>query len=148
MKRFGFIFAMVAMISLVSCEDEPEYTLVNGDYKAEMTDYSHGWKEFMEVTITDDKVTAVNYDAKNAGDTLKSSLTVYPMPDPPGLPSAWYPLLEAQYMDADPVNYSSDDIDGITGATSTSNKSKDMFGLIAEAAKTGDTSTQMYTPAK
>jgi major membrane immunogen (membrane-anchored lipoprotein) len=67
------------------------------------------------------------------------------MDDPPGLPSVWYPQLEAQYLATDIENWNPENIDGISGATSTSGKSRSLFGLIVDAAKDGDTSTQIYT---
>ena len=146
MKKLGLIFGAAALMGLASCDKEEETMYVNGDYKAEVAEFSHGWKEFIEVSISGDMVSSVNYDAIDpSGDTLKSSLTFYPMPDPPGLPSAWYPLLEAQYKSADIVNYDAADIDGITGATHTSETASMLFDLILEAAKEGDTSTQVLT---
>lgn len=142
MKKLGIFIALAVLIGLVACEDDDEMIYTNGTYKAELSDFSHGWKEFMEVTIKDDDATVVNYDAiDTTGLVLKSSLTVYPMPDPPGLPSKWYPLLEAQFEAANIKDY--EEVDGITGATGTSTNAKAMFKLILDAAKDGDTSTQL-----
>jgi len=130
------------MITLVSCEKEEESIYMDGDYRAEAAEFSHGWKEFMEVTITDDVQTSVNFDAVNEEDDtfFKSETTQgsYPM-DPH--PTVWIPQLEAQLMTVDISNY--EGIDGITGATHSSQNANALFELIIEAAKTGDTSTQI-----
>jgi len=142
MKKLGIFLMLAAMVSLASCDNEDETMYENGSYKAELAEFSHGWKEFMEVTIKGDEVTAVNFDASSEEDgSLKSSLTEYPMPDPPGLPSTWYPQLEAQFMDADITDYTP--VDGISGATGTSENAMALFELILDAAKEGDTSTQI-----
>lgn len=151
MKKFSFLLSFVLVFGLVACDKDDdndvtdENTYKDGTYKSELNDYSHSWKEFMEVTIENENIIAVDIDAMHEDDgRLKSNETNYPMPDPPGLPSTWLPLLEAQYMAVDLSSYSS--VDGITGATGTSTNAEGMFQLILDAAKEGDTSTQIYTP--
>jgi len=146
MKQFKIAFLFVLILGLTYCssDDEPDNIYEDGSYRAELNEFSRGWKEFMEVTIQDDKVTVVNIDADGEDGSLKSSLTEYPMPI--GLPSEWYPLLEAQYLESDITDFSG--VDGITGATGTSTNMDALFRLILDAAKDGDTSTQIYTPAE
>lgn len=144
MKKLLVVFLGLAMF--VACDkdgdgDENDTMYVNGMYKAEMSDFSHDWKEFLEITISEDKVTVANVDAVNEAGEMKSALTEYPMPDPPGLPSVWYPQLEDQFVAANIVN--NEDVDGVSGATGTSTNMNGMFDLILVAAKTGDTSVQI-----
>lgn len=142
MKRLGLLLSLALLVMLSSCKKE-ETMYENGTYRAEAKVFSHGWKEFMEVTITDDVATLVYFDAISEADgSLKSEVTEYPMPDPPGLPSAWYPTLEQQFEDTDIVNYDAGNIDGVSGATHTSDHAKEFFEMILEAAKDGDKSTQ------
>ena len=140
MKKTGIIFLVAVAIGLISCEEDTMFE--NGTYKAEEADYSHGWISFMEATISGDDLTAVNWDARNADGDLKSETTAesYPM-DPH--PTVWIPQLEAQYMAVDITNY--EGVDGITGATGASTSADELFQLILDAAKEGDTSTQILT---
>jgi major membrane immunogen (membrane-anchored lipoprotein) len=140
MKKIGLLFLMAAFIGMVSCEKKEDLTYKNGTYKAETAEYSHGWITFMEVTISDDKQTAVTFDARMEDGSLKSETTAetYPM-DPH--PTVWIPELEAQYMAVDILNYSA--VDGITGATHGSDDSMALFQLMLDAAKEGDTSLQI-----
>jgi major membrane immunogen (membrane-anchored lipoprotein) len=141
MKKIGLLFIMVALISLESCkEEEAAKVYQNGTYSAETAEYSHGWITFMEVTISDDKQTTVTFDCRNEEGGLKSETTeeTYPM-DPH--PTVWIPELEAQYMAVDIINYST--VDGITGATHGSDDSMALFQLMLDAAKEGDTVTQI-----
>jgi len=144
MRKIALLFTAALMTVLVSCDKEEEYTYQDGTYRAETAEFSHGWKTFMEVTIADDAQTSVNLDAVNEEDSnlLKSETTVeqYPM-DPH--PSVWIPQLEAQFMAVDILNY--EGVDGITGATGTSGEAHALFELILDAAKTGDTSTQILS---
>ena len=148
MKKIGLLVMMAAFIGLVSCEKEEDLTYQNGTYKAETAEYSHGWLTFMEVTISEDKQTTVTFDAKDENGGLKSETTAetYPM-DPH--PTVWIPELETQYMAVDILNYST--VDGITGATHGSDDAEALFQLMLDAAKEGDSSTQILPtpePAK
>ena len=142
MKKIAILISAAMMIALVACEKEEESTYEDGTYRAETAEFSHGWKNFLEVTIADDEQTSVNFDAVNEEDDtfFKSEATAeqYPM-DPH--PSVWIPQIEAQLMAVDITSY--EGIDGISGATSASNDAEALFDLILEAAKTGDTSTQI-----
>ena len=140
MKKTGIILLMAAAIGLISCEKETMFE--DGTYKAEEADYDHGWISFMEATISGDELTAVNWDARNADGDLKSETTAdtYPM-DPH--PTVWIPQLIAQYMAVDITNY--EGVDGITGATGSSTVADELFQLILDAAKEGDTSTQILS---
>ncbi|MDX2431020.1 MAG: hypothetical protein QNK35_08805, partial [Bacteroides sp.] len=82
----------------------------------------------------------VVFDAMMEDGSLKSETTAetYPM-DPH--PTVWIPELEAQYMAVDILNYQT--VDGITGATHGSDDAEALFQLMLDAAKEGDTSTQI-----
>ena len=56
-------------------------------------------------------------------------------------PRVWCPELETQLMAVDIINFV--EVDGVSGATGGSSDSNALFALILEAAKTGDTSTQV-----
>lgn len=138
MKKIALFLMAAAMIGLVSCEEDTTYT--DGSYKAETEDFSHGWKTFMEASISGDVLTVVNFDAADSTGNLKSETTpeTYPM-DPH--PTVWIPELEAQYMATDILNY--EGVDGITGATHGSDDAAALFQLILDAALEGDNTTQI-----
>lgn len=138
MKKIGFFLMVAAFVGLVSCEEDATYE--NGSYKAETEDYSHGWKTFMEASINGDELTVVNFDAADSTGNLKSETTAETYPMNPH-PTVWIPELEAQYMAVDILNYEA--VDGITGATSASVSAAALFELILDAAKDGDSSTQI-----
>jgi len=144
MKKIALLFTAALMTVLVSCDKEEEATYQDGTYRAEAAEFSHGWKNFMEVTIADDVQTSVNFDAFSEEDEnlLKSQTTTeqYPM-DPH--PSVWIPQLEAQLMAVNILSY--EGIDGVSGATSASDDANALFDLILDAARTGDTSTQILS---
>jgi major membrane immunogen (membrane-anchored lipoprotein) len=140
MKKIGLVMAMAIFIVLSSCKKEEEYIYENGDYSAEDADFHYGWKAFMEVEISDDAQISVTFDYTDEDGNLKTATTddAYPMTPHPRV---WCPELETQLMAVDIVNF--DDVDGVSGATGGSVEANELFALILEAAKTGDTSTQV-----
>ncbi len=128
-----------AMIGLVSCKEDTTY--VDGSYKSEEAVFDYGWKYFMEVSIADDEITVVTFDAYNEEDNtlMKSEDPDYQMPIIQ--PSEWVPMIETQYMAVDLKSYSA--VDGVTGATIGSEAAEALFELILDAALDGDKTTQI-----
>jgi major membrane immunogen (membrane-anchored lipoprotein) len=70
------LLILVAIVFAVTACDKQTY--VDGKYKVQFDEASHGYTAFMEVTVTADELTDVVYDAINdAGDLLKSEDTAY-----------------------------------------------------------------------
>ena len=140
MKKIGLVMAMAIFVVLSSCKKEEEYVYVDGDYSAEAADFHYGWKAFMEVEISNDEQVSVTFDYIDEDGNLKTATTDEEYPMTPH-PRVWCPQLETQLMAVDIVNFV--DVDGVSGATGGSSDSNALFALILEAAKTGDTSTQI-----
>jgi len=159
MKKLGLFLMLAAVVSLSSCDKEEETMFVDGDYKAETAEYSHGWITFLEVTISGDVLTVVNWDARQEDGSLKSNATAetYPM-DPH--PTVWISQLEAKIKATDITTFDlhsvidgidaavadeTENVDGVTGATHASHSGYELLDLILEAAKDGDTTTQILS---
>lgn len=145
MKKIGVLMAMAMFIVLSSCKKEEEYVYVSGDYTAEAADFHYGWKAFMEVEIADDVQISVTFDYFDDGGNLKTETTDEEYPMTPH-PREWCPEMETQLLVVDIKNFT--EIDGVTGATGGSTEANELFALILEAAKTGDTTTQVLPAAK
>ncbi len=136
-KIFAVALIAVLAIALVACGGS---TYKDGTYTAQSDAPHYDWTDTLSVTYKDGKVVEAKYDAFNADNALKSTMTAdtYPM-DP--LPSDWIPKLDANIVAAG----SSDKIEAVAGATNSSNTAKLLMAAIEEAAKKGDTNTQMVT---
>ena len=55
------LFCMCMGILAVSCKKEEG--LKDGYYTAEMSDYSHGWKEYVTICVMENKIVSVEYNA-------------------------------------------------------------------------------------
>ncbi len=150
MKKFAAVLlaAVCAVGLMAGCT--PAKTYKDGKYRAEVKDFSHGYKEFLEITYKDDKIVDVKFDSISEKDPkiLKSTLTAdqYLMKDKDGNPfppSKWYPtLIENIKKAAKPA-----DIAAIAGATHTVDAAKLLYTAIQTSAKTGATATAIVDTA-
>ena len=111
----------------------------DGTYTAEASEQyaeqNSGWKEYVTLTVAQGKISQVDYDALKDG-KKKSETTKEEYPMEPH-PSEWMHELETQMMNAQ----DSAQIDGVTGATQSSNLVKRLYDAALNAARTGNTAT-------
>ncbi|MEG0899893.1 MAG: hypothetical protein RSF40_09325 [Oscillospiraceae bacterium] len=55
----------------------PQNKYINGTYSAQWGDYIDGWKEFVDLSIENDKITILRYDAKDKDGVLLSTVTEF-----------------------------------------------------------------------
>ncbi len=140
MRKIGLILVAVFAIAFTSCEKDEEFLYEDGTYYAETSEFSHGWKAYLEAEISEDKLVSVNFDYVDEDGNLKSETTVenYPM-DPH--PTVWIPEYEAKLLSSDITEYS--EVDVISGATGGWSSVNALMVAILSAADDGDTSTQI-----
>ncbi len=71
MKRM-ILLSICLLSCLLSTGCGSTYTLKDGYYKAETSEYDHGWKEFVSVCIMEGRIVSVEYNAKNTAGFIKS----------------------------------------------------------------------------
>ncbi len=110
----------------------------DGTYTARMSeayakDKGQGWQTTLTVEFKGGKPEKVDFEAFNDG-KKKSELTkeVYPMEPHP---SQWIPEIAEQIKKAE----SPDDIEGVSGATTTSDEARKLYGAVLKAAQGGET---------
>jgi len=109
----------------------------DGYYTAEVTEYDHGWKEFMTIYVNNGRIVSAEYNARNASGFIKSWDMNY-MKTMNATDGNYPNKYTRTYASALLANQSADGIDAMTGAT----ESYHSFKLLAEAvvaqAKAGD----------
>lgn len=115
-------------------------TLQDGSYTAEVSDAyaassGHGWKEYLKITVANNQIEDVEFDALKDG-KKKSETTAeeYPMTPPP---SEWIPKINEAIRAAEMPEA----MDTVTGATMSSQTARKLYTAVLEAARTGDTQT-------
>ncbi len=136
-----------------------EYTLpqyVDGTYRAEMSTFSHGWKDYVVLTVKDGKVTIDEYDSFNETDNtkLKSKDADYKESmsagnKKNGMPETYPEKYSKELVDSfNNANGDVTKVENVAGATSSSNNFKLLVGqLLKSNAATGDTTTLVVEPA-
>ncbi len=130
------VFTLVA--TLTGCGGGSD--MQDGTYRAEYGSFDdYGWKDFVELTITDGEITNVIADCVNEAGDFKSedeeyaaTMTEYGSPI---TPDAFYPLLEESLMNTQNPG----DIDMVANATDSSTATKLLASeLISKNVKDGD----------
>lgn len=130
MKRFTFLIIAAMLIGLCCACSQRGSELQDGYYTAEAADFDeHGWKEYVTIYISGNRVVTVEYDARNSSGFIKSWDMDY-MREMNSI-SCTYPNEYARYYSETLVNRQDPgQVDAISGAS----HSHISFQLIAQAA--------------
>ncbi|RKI43171.1 FMN-binding protein [bacterium D16-51] len=73
MKRVRLLlmlFAAVVLAFMPGCSSS--HSMKDGYYTAEMSDYSHGWKEYLRIQVKRGKIVSAEFNAKNKSGFIKA----------------------------------------------------------------------------
>ncbi len=130
------IVVLIVAISLVGCSAGYK----DGTYKAEAAEYSHGWKDYVIVSVSGGKVSIQEFDSLNEAGEKKSVDPDYRASMEPvsgTYPEKFFPDIVAEFE----AKGSVDKMDNITGATGSTDSFKALVTAALENAKKGDTAT-------
>ena len=69
-KTAVLLFLVFCLLGIPACSSQSE--LKDGYYTAQAAQASHGWQEFVTITVRGGKITSVEYNAKNDSGFIKS----------------------------------------------------------------------------
>lgn len=137
MKRlltFTLIF-LLFVLPLTACREETE--LQDGYYTAQAKDFSHGWKEYITIMVKGGSIVSVEYNAENASGFIKSWDSAYmqTMLHSNGTyPNEYTRYYASQLLEG----RRDDDIDAISGASSSYGSFLKLSEAVLEQARKGD----------
>ena len=138
-RRLLALILLLAAVSLLSaCSGRSDDIMQDGYYTAVMSEYDdNGWKEFLTIYVSDNKIVTVDYNARNSSGFIKSWDMDYMRTMNAAVGT--YPNEYVRTYRVSLLNWQNpDDVDAVTGAT----HSHITFQLLAEAAiaqsKAGD----------
>lgn len=137
MKRlltFTLIF-LLFVLPLTACSEETE--LQDGYYTAQAKDFSHGWKEYITIMVKGGSIVSVEYNAENASGFIKSWDNAYmqTMLHSNGTyPNEYTRYYASQLLEG----RRDDDIDAISGASSSYGSFLKLSEAVLEQARKGD----------
>lgn len=137
MKRiFAILLSLLLMTSLLTgCGNQEG--LQDGYYTAQISEFNHGWKEYITILVKGGSIISVEYNAENASGFIKSWDNAYMQTmlhtngTYPNEYTRYYAnqLLEGQ---------GESDIDAITGASSSHGTFQLLTQAVLEQAQKGD----------
>ena len=132
---------LAASLVLAGCGQDAASTtgavMQDGSYTAEMSDFSHGWKEYVTITVKNGTIVTTEFNAENASGFIKKWDNAY-MQNMKSV-SGTYPNEYTRYYAAQLTGQSElPEIDGLTGASTSGNNFKKLSKAVVEQAIKGD----------
>ncbi len=138
MKRiFAMLLSLLLMVPLTACGNQKE--LQDGYYTAQASEYSHGWREYITILVKGGNIVSVEYNAENASGFIKSWDNTY-MQNMFHAQGTYPNEYTRYYANQLLKGQGEDDIDAITGATSSYGSFQILAQAVLEQARKGDSS--------
>ncbi len=139
------LLCMCTGLLAVSCKKDEG--LKDGYYTAEMSDYSHGWKEYVTICVMEDKIVSVEYNAENASGFIKSWDIAY-MKNMNSIQGTYPNKYTREYASQLLENQSADGIDAVSGASSSGGNFVRLAAAVLEKAQMGDSTVAIVESEK
>ena len=139
MKRIIAILLslLLAAPALTACGSQTK--LEDGYYTAQMSEFSHGWKEYITILVKGGSIISVEYNAENASGFIKSWDNAYMQNMLHS--NGTYPNEYTRYYAGQLLSGQGEaPIDAITGATSSYGSFQKLAAAVLEQARKGDSS--------
>ena len=146
MKRVLAIFAgaLLLVLALAGCGGQA--SLQDGYYTAQMSEFSHGWKEYITILVKGGQILSVEYNAENASGFIKSWDNAYMqnmLHSNGTYPNEYTRYYASQLLEGQGEG----SIDAITGASSSHGTFQLLAQAVLEQAQKGDSSIVFVEPA-
>ncbi|MEY8358040.1 FMN-binding protein [Anaerotruncus colihominis] len=130
------LLAAAVILSLGGCGKRTD-SLKDGYYTAQMAEYSHGWKEFVTLCVSNGELVSVEYNAKNASGYIKSWDMAY-MRQMNSIAGTYPNQYTRTYADSFLQSGDVNQIDAIAGASSSYKTFTKLAASALENAKAGN----------
>lgn len=137
-KWIAGLALLMCIAAFCGCgKEEVSGGLKDGSYTAEMGEYSHGWKEFVTITVKNGEIVSTEYNAENASGFIKSWDNAYMMNMK--LVTGTYPNEYTRYYAAQLTGQSSaPEIEALSGASTSGGNFSKLSKAVVEQAVKGD----------
>ncbi len=144
-KILVLVLCMCTGMLAVSCKKEEG--LKDGYYTAEMSDYSHGWKEYVTICVMEDKIVSVEYNAENASGFIKAWDIPY-MKNMNKVTGTYPNKYTREYAAQLLENQGRGDIDAVSGASTSGGNFVRLASAVLERAQNGDSTVAIVESEK
>ena len=139
-KPLRLLFLCAALLCPCTVTACSNTALKDGFYTAEMSDFSHGWKEYLCIMVKDDSIVYAEFNAKNKGGYIKAWDNAYMqnMASVQGTyPNEYTRKYAAQLIEAQ----GTDGLDTVSGASHSGSNSQKLAAAVLERAAQGNSDT-------
>lgn len=139
MKRIFAMLLSLLMTAALLTACGGQAGLQDGYYTAQMSQFSHGWKEYITIMVKGGSIVSVEYNAENPSGFIKSWDNAYMqnMLHTSGTyPNEYTRFYAAQLLE----RQEADRIDALSGATSSYGSFQKLAAAVLEQARKGDSS--------
>ncbi len=136
MKKYFCMMLIVMTLLISGCGSK----MKDGFYTAEMSDYSFGWKEYLCILVKGGDIVYAEFNAKDPSGYIKSWDNAYM--ENMGTLSGTYPNEYTRYYVAELIeSQNSEDIDTLTGATTSGSNFTRLAAAVTKQAVRGKSTT-------
>lgn len=148
MKRKCILIGLITLLFLMSLSGcSLGSKMKDGYYTAEMSDFSHGWKEYVCILVKNDKIIAAEFNAKNESGFIKAWDNEYMRNM--GTISGTYPnKYTREYVQQLIEGQKDTKVELVTGASSSGGNFTKLVKAVIDQAKTGDSTTVIVPSEK
>ncbi|MCI8668718.1 MAG: FMN-binding protein [Lachnospiraceae bacterium] len=136
MKRMlSVAFILAGMMLLTACGEQTG--LQDGYYTAQAKEFHHGWKEYITIMVKGGNIVSVEYNAENASGFIKSWDSSYMqtmLHNTGTYPNQYTRYYAGQLLDGQ----GEEEIDALTGATTSYGSFQKLETAVIEQAMQGD----------
>ena len=146
MKQILCRICLVLLLSIVLTGCGKTESLQDGYYSAQASEYNFGWREYITLMVKDGKIVSVEYNAENASGFIKSWDNAYMqnMFHSNGTyPNEYTRYYAGQFLEGQ----GKDEIDALSGATSSYGSFQKLMDAVLEQAQKGDSSIAVVDTA-
>lgn len=123
---------------LVGCSSTKR--LKDGFYTAEMSEFSHGWEEYLIIQIKDNKIVSAEFNARNESGFIKAWDNAY-MQNMMSITGTYPNEYTRAYVQQLIEGQADTQVDAITGATNSGRNFEKLVVAVLKQAAAGDSST-------
>lgn len=139
-QKNRFLLFLPTLLCIFLLDGCSSANLKDGFYTAQMSDYSHGWKEYLCIMVKDDQIVYAEFNAKNASGYIKAWDNAY-MESMAAVqdtyPNEYTRKYVAQLIEAQDTA----GVDTVSGATSSGNNFMKLAAAVIEQAADGNPNT-------
>ena len=136
MKKILCLLLICPLLLLGGCGS----TMKDGFYTAEMSDYSHGWKEYLCIMVKNDKVVYAEFNAKDPSGYIKAWDNAY-MQNMLTVAGTYPNEYTRNYVSQLIEFQNPEDVDTLSGASSSGGNFKKLSVAVLNQAKEGNSDT-------